>query len=195
MTRMNVLVACERSGIVRDAFLAMGHDAISCDIEDTEIPGPHVRGDVRPLLRKPWDLVIAHPPCTYLATSGVRWLHTRPERWIQLQEAAAFFCECLAANAPRVAVENPIMHRYGATMIGRQADQYIQPFEFGHAESKKTGLWLRGLPYLMPTQIVSNSRHAAQRIHHLPPSQSRTIERSRTYPGIAAAMAKQWGNL
>lgn len=190
---MKVLVACEFSGVVRDAFLALGHDAISCDLEDTEVEGPHIRGDVRPLVRQPWDLVIAHPPCTYLCNSSVRWLHSRPERWGQMEEAAAFMRECLNANAPRVAVENPIMHKYAVELIGRQADQFVQPYHFGHPETKRTGLWLRGLPPLMPTEIVSDAHHAEQRIHRLSPGRGRARERSRTYPGIAAAMAWQWG--
>ena len=190
---MKVLVACEFSGVMRDAFLALGHDAISCDLEDTEVEGPHIRGDVRRFLRQPWDLVIAHPPCTYLCNSSVRWLHSRPERWGQMEEAAAFMRECLNANAPRVAVENPIMHKYAVELIGRQADQFVQPYHFGHPETKRTGLWLRGLPPLMPTEIVSDAHHAERRIHRLPPGRGRAKERSRTYPGIAAAMAWQWG--
>ncbi len=187
-----VLVACEFSGIVRDAFIAAGHDAISCDLLPSERPGPHIQGDVRPLLREPWDLVIAHPPCTYLANSGVRWLYRDgrrdEDRWARMAEAAEFFHECLLANAPRVCVENPVMHRHAGI---RKANQFIQPWQFGHGEVKATGLWLRGLPLLEPTEIVDGR---TPRVHHMSPGPDRWRERSRTFPGIAAAMADQWGD-
>ena len=192
----HVLIACEFSGIVRDAFIARGHDAVSCDLLPSERPGPHVMADVRPMLRMPWDLVIAHPPCTYLANSGVRWLYlggsghrADPDRWARMEQAAGFFRLCLAANAPRLAVENPVMH--GWTQI-RPADQFVQPWQFGHGEIKATGLWLVGLPELRPTRIVDGR---VPRVHHASPGPDRWRERSRTYPGIAAAMADQWGAL
>lgn len=190
---MKVLIACEFSGVVRDAFLARGHDAMSADLLPTESPGPHFEGDVAPLLREPWDMVIAHPPCTFLANSGVRWLHERPERWGGLRLAAAFFAACLAANAPRVAVENPVMHRYGKELIGGESHAFtVQPYEFGDGETKRTCFWTRGLPPLLPTAIAM--QHVA-RVHLEPPGPERWKARSRTMPGIAAAMADQWGTL
>ena len=137
---MKVLVACEYSGRVRDAFRALGHDAISCDLEPTEVPGPHIQGDVWPLLMEPWDLVIAHPPCDYLANSGVRWRVERQE-WQQVEDAARFFLACLSANAPRVAVENPVMHRYGREHVGRGPDFTVQPWHFGDPQAKRTCFW------------------------------------------------------
>ena len=128
---MRVLVACEFSGIVRDAFRSRGADAVSCDLLPTEKPGPHVQDDVLPLLRECWDLVIAHPPCTYLANSGVSWLHRRPGRWRLMREAAEFFVACLDANAPKVAVENPTMHRYGREIVGRGPDFAIRMGQAG----------------------------------------------------------------
>jgi len=191
---MRVLVACEFSGIVRDAFIARGHDAISADLLPSERPGPHVVGDVLPLLREPWDLVIAHPPCTYLTNAGARWLYVGgrgnvPDlaRWAEMEAAADFFYDCYNANAPMVVVENPIMHRNAAI---RPADQYVQPWQFGHGEVKATGLWMRGLPKLTPTSIVDGR---APRVHRASPGPDRWKERSRTLPGIAAAMAEQWG--
>lgn len=188
---MRVLVACEYSGVVRDAFIRHGHDAISCDLLPSESDfGPHIQGDVRPLLRQEWDMVIAHPPCTYLANSGVSWLHKREGRWKDMLEGATFFLECLAANAPMVAVENPTMHKYAIDLIGRKEDCAVQPYQFGHGESKRTCFWLNELPPLMPTYFHSARE---QRLHRLPPSPDRWKERSRTYPGIAEAMAIQWG--
>ena len=189
---LSVLVACEYSGIVRDAFIRRGHYAISCDLLPTESDfGPHHQGDVLPLVSKPWDLVIAHPPCTYLANSGVRWLHERPERWAQLDEAAALFRACLDANAPRIAVENPVPHKYAVERIGASYTQTVQPWQFGHGETKRTCLWLKGLPPLVPTNIV-DGREA--RVHRMPPGPDRQKERSRFFSGIADAMADQWGN-
>ena len=142
---MKVLVACEFSGVVRDAFIARGHDAISCDLLPSEQPGPHVQGDVMPLLRESWDLVIAHPPCTFLCKSGVRWLHSDPGRWAKLDDGAAFFIACLNANAPAVAVENPLPHRYAVTRIGSNFTFNVQPWQFGHGETKCTCFWTRGI--------------------------------------------------
>lgn len=192
---MKVLVACEFSGIVRDAFLDAGHAAMSCDILPTERPGPHYQGDVRDVLDDGWDLMVAHPPCTYLALSGVRWLYggkgtvRDPSRWAEMEDAAAFFRLLLDAPILRVAVENPIMHRHGGLP---RATQIIQPWQFGHGETKATGLWLRGLPSLTPTNVVPERE---QRVHRMAPGPDRWRERSRTFPGIAAAMAAQWGAL
>jgi len=186
---MKVLVACEFSGIVRDAFLAAGHDAMSCDLLPSETDGPHHQGDVRPLLREAWDLVIAHPPCTYLANSGVRWLHDdrHPGRWDDMIAAAGFFRECLDANAPRVAVENPVVHGHAGLP---QMTQSVQPWQFGHGECKRICLWLRGLPDLIPTRVVAGRD---QRVHRMPPGPDRQKERSRFFKGVAEAMADQWG--
>lgn len=183
---MRVLVACEYSGRVRDAFIAAGHDAMSCDLLPTESPGPHYQGDVRDVLDSGFDLMIGHPPCTHLAVSGAR--HFAEKKADGRQEAALEFVRLLV-NAPidKIAIENPV------SIISsriRKPDQVIQPFMFGHGETKATCLWLKKLPLLRPTQMVSG-REA--RIHRMPPSPDRWKERSRTYPGIAAAMAAQWG--
>jgi hypothetical protein len=192
---VRVLVACEFSGIVRDAFIARGHDAVSCDLLPTERPGPHIQDDVQVWLDEGWDLLIAHPPCTYLANSGVRWLYggrgtTRDlGRWELMEEAADFFRLFLDAPVPRIAVENPVMHGHAGI---RPADQYVQPWQFGTPETKATGLWLRNLPPLVPTNIVDGR---TPRVHYASPGPDRWKERSRTDPNIAAAMAKQWGEL
>ena len=149
---MRVLIACEYSGIERDAFRALGHDAISCDLLPTERPGPHHQGDVRDLMDEPWDLVIAHPPCTYLSNSGVRWLYSDPTRWQDMLEGAAFFRQMFAFNSPRIAVENPIQHKWAKLAHGMgDPSQTVQPWQFGHPETKRTGYWLRGLPQLTGT--------------------------------------------
>ena len=191
---VRVLVACEFSGIVRDAFQRHGHDAISCDLDPSERPGLHIHGDVSAVLRESWDLVIAHPPCTYLANSGVRWLHVRPERWRGLWEGAGFFLACLHANAPRIAVENPVMHKYGRELIGRRPDFTIQPWQFGHGETKRICLWTTNLPSLTPTNIVTGRE---PRVHWGCGTKgtARQKERSRFFEGIAEAMAQQWGSL
>lgn len=185
---MKVLVACEFSGIVRDAFASRGADAWSCDLLPTERPGQHIQGDVLPLLRERWDLVIAHPECTRLCNSGVRWLAER-NLWHELDAACEFFRACLSANADRIAVENPIPHGHALRRIGVPYSQVIQPWQFGHGETKATCLWLKGLPKLTPTNIV-NGR--ASRVHRESPGPERKKNRSRTFPGIAAAMAQQW---
>jgi hypothetical protein len=195
---MRVLVACEFSGVVRTAFTKKGHDAISCDLRgygfNVPLPGKHIKGDVRPLLRKRWGLVIAHPPCTYLCNSGVRWLvkgGVVDEKRRQLMiEGCEFFKECLGANADKVCVENPVMHKYARWRVGRYPDQTVQPWQFGHGETKATCLWLKGLPRLNPTKIV-NGREG--RVHQLCPTVDRSMYRSITYQGIADAMADQWG--
>jgi len=191
--RMRVLVACEFSGIVRDAFIEQGHDAWSCDLLPTESPGPHYQNDIFHVLTKTlysWDLMIAHPPCTYLANSGVSWLHKQEGRWQKMFNSAMFFKALLEADIPKIAVENPIMHKYGIDIIGRRQDQVIQPWMFGHGESKATCLWLKNLKQLQPTNVVSGRE---QRLHRLPPSKDRAKLRSITFPGIAKAMAEQWG--
>jgi hypothetical protein len=181
---MRVLVACEYSGTVRDAFRARGHDAMSCDLLPTEKPGPHYQGSVLGILDDGWDLMIAHPPCTHLAVSGARWWQ---DKLVQQAEALAFVRALMDAPIPRIAIENPISKI--STAI-RKPDQIVQPWQFGHGETKATCLWLKGLPKLVPTQIVGG-REA--RIHKMSPSPDRWKERSRTYQGIADAMASQWG--
>lgn len=195
---MRVLVACEFSGVVRDAFRRLGHDAVSCDLLPTDAPGPHHQGDVRDILRDGWDLLIGHPPCTYLTNSGVRWLHTDPTRWQYLIEGAVFFRDLLNAPVPRVAIENPVMHKYAAAIVGRRQSQVVQPWMFGHTESKATGLWLRGLPPLTETenvkaQMLALPKRETQRIHYASPGPDRWKLRSVTYAGLAEAMAQQWG--
>lgn len=197
---MRVLVACEFSGRVRDAFLARGHDAVSCDLLPTDSPGPHIVGDALEVTaRESFDLIVAHPPCTYLTNSGVRWLHTEPGRWDKMRHGAEFFRALLDTEAaPRVAVENPIMHRYAREIVGRRADQLVQPWWFGHPETKATGLWLRGLPPLVETHNVRAEMQALtvaerNRVHYASPGPDRWKLRSLTYAGLAAAMADQWG--
>lgn len=184
---MKVLVACEYSGRVRDAFIARGHDAMSCDLLPTDVAGPHYQGDVRDVLSEDWDLMVAHPPCTFLANSGERWMRDNPKRQAARVDAVAFVKLLLSANIPRIAIENPIGHL--STAIGKPT-QIIQPWQFGHGETKATCLWLRGIPALTPTDVV-DGREA--RIHRMPPSADRWKKRSETYAGIAAAMADQWG--
>lgn len=181
---MRVLVACEFSGVVRDAFIARGHDALSCDLEPSEQPGPHHRGDVREILNDGWDLMVAHPPCTYLAVSGARWFHARED---EQRQALHFVRTLLDAPIARICLENPVS--VISTRI-RRPDQIVQPWMFGHGEQKTTCLWLKGLPPLESTSIVDGR---AQRCWRMGPSPTRGRERSRTYPGIAAAMAAQWG--
>jgi hypothetical protein len=185
---MRVLVACEYSGIVRDAFAALGHDAWSCDLLPTERLGNHMQDDVLRRLNDGWDLMIAHPPCTYLSVSGMHWT-TRGLRDPGLTEYAINFVRRLMdAPIPRIAIENPV------SIISsriRKPDQIIQPWQFGHGETKATCLWLKNLPKLVPTNIVEG-REA--RIHKMPPGPDRWKERSRTFTGIATAMATQWSN-
>lgn len=183
---MRVLVACEFSGIVRDAFAAKGHYAVSMDWLPSERPGLHFTGDVCQHLGPTWDLMIAFPPCTYLAVSGARWFKHRLK---EQAEALEFVRTLLDAPIPRIALENPI--GVISTRI-RKPDQIIQPWQFGHGETKATCLWLKNLPFLRPTGIVEG-RHA--RVHRASPSPDRWKERSRTLPGIAEAMAEQWGSL
>lgn len=189
---MKVLVACEFSGVVREAFAKRGHDAWSCDLLPTEIPGNHIQGDVLNVLNDEWDLMIAHPPCTYLANSGVRWLYKSNkelnlERWRLLIEAKIFFELLFHSKINKICIENPIPHYHSSLP---KYTQIIQPWMFGHGETKATCLWLKNLPLLKPTDIV-DGREA--RIHKMSPSISRGKERSRTFQGIANAMAEQWG--
>ena len=181
---LRVLVACEFSGVVRDAFLQQGHDAVSCDLLPSEAPGPHIQGDVRLVLTDDWDLMVAHPPCTHLAVSGARWFKTKAT---EQRVALDFVRTLLAAPIPHIALENP------ASIIGthiRTYDQMIQPWQFGHGETKATCLWLKNLPPLRPTHVVEGRE---PRVHHMSPGPNRWANRSRTLPGIAAAMADQWG--
>jgi site-specific DNA-cytosine methylase len=190
---MRVLIACEYSGTVRDAFRALGHDAMSCDLLPTDAPGPHYQGDVRDVLGDGWDLMIAHPPCTHLAVSGARWFHLK-----QREQAEALEFVRLLMDAPisRIAIENPV------SIISsriRKPDQVIQPWQHGHEATKTTCLWLKGLPPLTPTNVVGKgARHVTRSgrslpdWYNLPPSPDRWKIRSATFPGIAAAMADQW---
>ena len=198
MRKPRVLVACEYSGTVRDAFARRGWDAWSCDLLETENPeGQHYTGDVNDIIGQDWDLVIAHPPCTFLTNSGVRWLYdSRPKfanRWQELDEGAEFFRSFLdLEHVEFIAVENPQMHKHAIERIGGvKPTQYIQPWEYGHGETKKTGLWLKNLPPLVPTDIV-DGREA--RVHRMPPGPDRWKERSRFFRGVAEAMADQWGS-
>ena len=182
-----VLIACEYSGTVREAFRKRGFDAWSCDMLPTEIPGQHIQGDVLPVLGDGWDLIIAHPPCTHLAVSGARHFEAKRADGRQ-QQAIEFFMAMVNAPAFHIAVENPVCIM---SSIYRPADQTIQPWMFGHGETKATCLWLKNLPKLKPTNIVPGRE---QRIHLMPPGPDRWKERSKTYAGVADAMAQQWGD-
>lgn len=197
---MKVLVACEFSGVVRDAFIQKGHDAWSCDLLPSERLGNHIQGNVLDVLGDGWDLMIAHPPCTYLANSGVQHLHTDPLRWAYLDEARSFFIEILEAPIHKIAVENPVPHRYGELP---KYTQIVQPYWFGEEVQKKTCLWLKNLPKLVPTNMVGkgepyigkNGKPNGSKWYQLPPSVDRWKFRSRTFQGLANAMADQWGDL
>lgn len=193
---MRVLIACEFSGRVRDAFRALGHDAVSCDLLPTEAPGPHYTGDVRDILADGWDLMIAHPECTYLCSSGLHWNRRRPERQALTEGALDFVRLLMAAPIPRIAIENPV----GCISSRiRKPEQTIQPYQFGHPESKATCLWLKGLTPLVHTNVLSkpasgrwdNQTPSGQ--NKLGPSADRWKLRAVTYEGIANAMAAQWG--
>ena len=190
---MKILIACEYSGVVRDAFIAQGHDAISCDILPTDVPGPHYQGDVRDILGDGFDLMVAHPPCTHLAVSGARWFK---DKQVEQAEALDFVRLLLTAPIDKIALENPI------SIISsriKKPNQIIQPWQFGSPESKSTCLWLKNLPKLIPTDILplpvggrwNNQTPSGQ--NKLGPSPDRWKERSKTYQGIAEAMAQQWG--
>jgi len=185
---VKVLIACEYSGAVRDAFIRAGHDAMSCDLLPTDAPGPHYQGDVFDIIGDGWDLMVAHPPCTHLSVSGAR--HFAAKRADGRQQAAVDFFMALAkCDISRIAIENPVCIM---SSLWRKPDQIIQPWQFGHGETKATCLWLKGLPKLTPTDIVSGR---ADRIHKMPPSPDRWKLRSTTYQGIADAMASQWGRI
>jgi len=181
--KMRILIACEFSGIVREAFKAKGHYALSCDLLPTEIPGEHYRGDVLDILNDGWDLMIAHPPCTHLAVSGAKWFFRKQK---EQAEALEFVKKLMEAPIERICIENPVS--VISTRI-RKPDQIIQPWMFGHGETKKTCLWLKNLPLLKPTNIVEGRE---ERVHMMPPGADRWKNRSRTYIGIAEAMAEQW---
>jgi site-specific DNA-cytosine methylase len=183
---LRVLIACEFSGVVREAFRKRGHDALSCDLLPTEQPGPHYQGDVFDILHDGWDLMIAHPPCTHLAVSGARWFKDKQQEQL---EALDFVRRLLDAPIDRIALENPI------SVISskiRKPDQIVQPWMFGHPETKATCWWLKNLPKLLPTKIVEGR---LARVHMEPPGPDRWKNRSRTYEGMADAMAEQWGNI
>ena len=203
MKKLRVLVACEYSGAVREAFKARGHYALSCDLLPTEQEGNHYQGDVRDVLYDAWDLMVCHPPCTYLTVAGVRWLYhpedkhlqpalrrphpSYPNRRRDQEEALDFVRLLMDAPIPMIALENPV------SVISsriRKPDQVIQPWMFGHGETKATCLWLKGLPKVVPTNVVEGRE---PRVHMMPPGPDRWKERSRTYPGVAAAFAEQWG--
>jgi hypothetical protein len=206
--KMRVLIACEFSGIVREAFKAKGHDAWSCDLLPTEILGQHIQGDVLEILNDEWDMMIAHPPCTYLTVTANKWLKDQPERKSGAlvggarrkarQEAIDFFIKLYNCNIPRIAIENPVGCM--STEL-RKPDQIIQPFWFGHKESKKTCLWLKNLPLLTPTNIVEEEPRMMLKSGKTMPEwyarpklgQDRQDLRNRTFTGIADAMAEQWG--
>lgn len=202
---MRVLIACEYSGIVRDAFRALGHDAISCDLLPTERPGPHHQGDVLEILNDGFDLMVAHPTCTRLTNSGVRWLKVAPpgktleQMWQDLEAGAAFYRALRDAPIPLKAVENPIMHCYARDLIKPGPRQVVQPWWFGDPTFKATGFELVGLPHLVPTDKLvppakgSDEHKAWSSIHLASPGPNRAKERSRSFPGMAAAMAAQWG--
>lgn len=198
---MRVLVACEFSNTVRDAFLRRGHDAYSCDLQRAVYPNPnfrrHIRGDVRPLLREKWDLVIAHPPCIYLSKIGAcRFVSNMPfeeqPRASGVIEGAKFFIECLEANSRHICVENPTQHRYAKGLIGVDYTQTIEPWQFGHPYTKETHLWLTNLPLLQPTQIVEPVESWVGGKNGKGVVRDPNL-RAKTFQGIADAMAKQWG--
>ena len=202
---MKILIACEYSGRIRDAFILEGHDAMSCDILPTEVPGPHYEGDVRDILNDGWDMMIAHPPCKYLCSSGLHWNKRIPGRQEKTEKALEFITTLWEAPIERVCIENPVGN-INTRLEFMPRPQYIQPYDFGENASKKTGLWLRGLPPLTPTEHVegrevswngkvyrrwANQTDSGQ--NRLGPSKTRGQDRARTYFGIAMAMADQWG--
>jgi len=200
---VKVLVACEYSGRVRDAFRLLGHDAMSCDLlpSDNYLPGCHYQGDLFDIINDGWDLMIAHPPCTYLSNSGVCHLKNDITRWPKLVDGAMFFRKIMNSSIKKIAIENPVMHGYAKKIIGcGQQTQIVQPHMFGHMEQKATCLWLKGLEPLVITGDVKKEmmllpKRERQRMHYLPPGPDRWKIRSTTYQGIADAMASQWGGL
>lgn len=205
---MSILIGCERNGKIRDSFIKLGHNAISCDLVETTVPGPHYKGDIRDMLTGDWDLMIAHPDCTYLCSSGLHWNHRTPGREEKTSEAVEFVRLLMNADIPRIVIENPI-GRIGTAI--RKADQYIQPYEYGHDASKRTALWLKGLPALVSSpanyiepRIVEYPKGSGKLVkrwgnqtdsgqNKLPPSAERSMLRAETYQGWADAMAAQWG--
>ena len=192
---MRVLIACEYSGAVRDAFIRGGHDAMSCDLLPADIPGPHYQGDIFDVVDYPWDLIIAHPPCTDLAVSGAAWFAGKKLSGTQ-QASVSFFMKLAKLDIPKIAIENPVCIM---SSLWRKPDQIIQPWMFGHMEQKATCLWLKGLPTLAATNNVKKEmmmlpKNVRERLHYLPPSPERWKLRSTTYSGIAQAMADQWGD-
>lgn len=172
---------------------------MSCDLLPTDVPGPHYQGDVRDILGDGWDGMIGHPDCRYLCNSGVRWLYTQDGRWEKMDQAAAFFNELQSAPIEKIALENPVMHGFARELVGGKATQTVQPWQFGHTENKRTGLWLKNLPPLVPTDDVSEAMKTMSyaeknKIHYASPGPDRWKLRSTTYQGIADAMAAQWGN-
>lgn len=202
---MKTLVACEESQAVTIELRKLGHEAYSCDLEECSGGRPewHLHGDIMQWLYEGWDMIIAHPPCTYLTNSGVRWLtgkNKKPGRWKQLDDGADFFKLFLNHPCEKIAIENPIMHKYAIERIGRKHDQLIQPYMFGHTERKATCFWLKGLPLLIETNNVKKEmdilpKNQQQSLHYLPPGPERAKLRSKTYGGIARAIAGQWGAL
>jgi len=198
---MKILVACEESQTVAKAFRKRGHDAYSCDVVGCSggYPEFHLCGDVRGYLRSNWDLIVAHPPCTYITNSGVRWLHDDATRWVELWNSCEFFNLFLDHPCKRIAIENPIPHKYALGWLNRKYDQIIQPWQFGHKKIKATCLWLKGLPNLEPTDIVGpppnnpEEKKKWAECHRMAPGPNRQKLRSKTYKGIADAMAEQWG--
>lgn len=197
---MKVLVACEYSGRTRNALRERGINAWSCDILPADDGSEyHIQGDVLSILNDGWDMMVAHPPCTFLSNSGVSWLHKRPERWKKLDDGASFFKKLLDADIPLIAIENPIPHKYAVARIGSRYTQIVQPWMFGHPERKATCFWLKGLPNLIPTKDVKEEmlalpRNKQHRLHYLPPSEDRWKIRSTTFQGISDAIAQQWGS-
>lgn len=184
---MKVLIACEFSGIVRDAFIKKGHDAVSCDLLPSDRPGPHRQIDVVKILKEKWDLMIAHPPCTFLTVAANKHMLNNPRRWIQKVDALMFVKHLMDCDIPKIAIENP---KGAISSHIRKPDQIIQPWQFGHGETKETHLWLKGLPKLKPTNIVEGR---ADKCFRQAPGDDRWKIRSLTYQGIANAMAEQWG--
>ncbi len=194
---MKILIAFEFSGIVREAFRLLGHYAVSCDLLPSEIPGLHYQGNVFDILYDGWDMMIAHDPCTYQCNSGVRWLYNKngsmnKDRWLKLYKSCEDTKKILNAPIKKICRENPIPHKYAITLIGRKYDQILQPWQFGHGETKAICLCLQNLPPLEPTKIVTG-REA--RIHKMSPGKNRGKLRSVFFPGVASAMAEQWGTL
>lgn len=201
---MRVLVACESSGTVREAFRRRGHEAWSADLLPADDGSPyHRQGDATAILGEGWDLLVAHPPCTYLTNAGVRWLYGRDgsrnePRWRDMEDGARLFLAFWNAPVPRICVENPVMHRHAKAIVGDGFSQTVQPYQFGHREVKRTCLWLRGLPCLTPTHDLKAETMALPyreraKVHYMSPGADRWKARSKTYQGIADAMAEQWG--